>query len=220
MPEPFQAFIFDLNGTMINDMDYHIDVWFHMLNDELGATMTREQVKSQMYGSNIELFIRVFGDGHFTRDQMEQLSLEKERRYQQAYRKHLQLISGLPGYLDRSNRRGRQMAIASAAIPFNIDFVLDNLHIRHYFQAVVSAEDVTHSKPHPETYLKAASLLRRDPGQCLVFEDAPKGVESALRAGMSCIVLKTLHAPEEFANYPNVLHFIGDYTDPFLERFL
>ena len=71
------------------------------------------------------------------------------------------------------------MAIGSAAIPFNIDFILDQLDIRKYFKAIVSAEDVGISKPHPETFLKAARLINVDPSLCLVFEDAPKGVEAA-----------------------------------------
>jgi beta-phosphoglucomutase-like phosphatase (HAD superfamily) len=112
------------------------------------------------------------------------------------------------------------MAIVSAAIPFNIDFVLDNLDIRKYFSAIVSAEDVTRSKPDPESYLKAAALLGQDPPGCLVFEDAPKGVDSARNAGMSCIVLTTLHEPGEFENHSNILRFIHDYTDPFLESLL
>ena len=57
------------------------------------------------------------------------------------------------------------MAIGSAAIPFNIDFILDELDIRKYFSAIVSADDVAVSKPHPETFLKAAALLNTAPGR-------------------------------------------------------
>jgi len=58
-----KALIFDLNGTMINDMEYHISAWTEILNQDLKAGMTYEQIKSQMYGKNSELFIRVFGEG-------------------------------------------------------------------------------------------------------------------------------------------------------------
>nr|GFD38095.1 hypothetical protein [Tanacetum cinerariifolium] len=68
------------------------------------------------------------------------------------------------------------------AIPFNIDFVVDGLDLRPYFSTIVSADDVTLSKPHPETFLKAAQLLGVAPADCLVFEDVPKGVEAAARA--------------------------------------
>src|SRR5436305_9395026 len=90
-----KAFIFDLNGTMIDDMQYHVKAWYHVLNDELGAGLTREQVKSHMYGKNSELLIRVFGKDKFTREEMDRISIEKEKRYQQEYRPHLQLIPGL-----------------------------------------------------------------------------------------------------------------------------
>ncbi|UOQ75044.1 HAD family phosphatase [Hymenobacter cellulosilyticus] len=105
------------------------------------------------------------------------------------------------------------MAIGSAAIPFNIDFVLDNLHIRHYFQAIVSADDVTLSKPHPETFLKAAAQLGVTPADCIVFEDVPKGAEAALNAGMKAVILTTTHQGEEFTHLPNILHFAADFRD-------
>jgi beta-phosphoglucomutase len=159
-----KAFIFDLNGTMIDDMQYHSAAWFSILNDDLRAGLTRAEVDKQMYGKNEE------------------------------------------------------MAIGSAAINFNIDFVLDNLHIRHYFGAIVSADDVTVSKPDPETFTKAAVLLGVPHGDCIVFEDAPKGVEAALRAGMRSIVLTTMHEKEEFSRYSNVIRFIKDYTDPSLDE--
>ena len=92
------------------------------------------------------------------------------------------------------------MAIGSAAIPFNIDFVLDHLDIRKYFSAIVSADDVKISKPDPETFLRAADLLNVKPSDCLVFEDAPKGVEAARRAGMNCVVLTTMHNRNEFSD--------------------
>ena len=112
------------------------------------------------------------------------------------------------------------MAIGSAAIPFNINFVLDNLQIRDYFDAIVSADDVAMSKPHPETFLKAASLLNAKPENCIVFEDAPKGVEAAIQAGMKSVVLTTMHDRNEFDQYNNIIVFVKDYTDPFFTTIL
>jgi beta-phosphoglucomutase-like phosphatase (HAD superfamily) len=89
---------------------------------------------------------------------------------------------------------------------------LDNLNIRHYFSAIVSADDVVESKPHPEVFLKAAYLLGVDPSACVVFEDAPKGVEAAARAGMKSVAITTLHAEHEFKGLDNILFFTPDYT--------
>jgi HAD superfamily hydrolase (TIGR01509 family) len=212
------AFIFDLNGTMINDMEYHLTAWYTILNEELGARLSREEVKGHMYGKNGELLDRIFGKGHFTDQQVEEISLVKERNYQDAFRPHLELIAGLPEFLRKADQHHINMAIGSAAITFNIDYILDNLSIRPYFKAIVSADDVTISKPHPETFLKAAGLLDIAPPGCLVFEDAPKGVEAAYNAGMRCVVLTTMHGKEEFRDYPNIVHFIKDYRDPALDE--
>jgi beta-phosphoglucomutase len=208
--------IFDLNGTMINDMEFHMRAWTEILNQDLKAGLSPEQVKSQMYGKNSELLVRVFGEGRFSEDEMNYWSIEKEKRYQHAYQPHLRLISGLEELLKGARERNIPMAIGSAAIPFNIDFILDQLDIRKYFSAVVSADDVEISKPHPETFLKAARLININPSLCLVFEDAPKGVEAAGRAGMPCVVLTTMHIRSEFTGSDHIVAFIQDYTDPFI----
>lgn len=213
-----KAFIFDLNGTMINDMEYHLDGWYNMLNNKLGANLNRDVVKSHMYGKNEELLVRIFGKDHFTLEQMHDIAHEKEVLYQEAFRPHLELIAGLPAFLEQAAAAHIPMAIGSAANTFNINFVLDNLHLRHYLQAVVSADDVASSKPDPEVFLKCAAALGVKPADCIVFEDAPKGVEAAMNAGMEAVVLTTMHTREEFAQYNNIKAFVADYTDPVLQH--
>jgi beta-phosphoglucomutase len=219
MKYPAKAFLFDLNGTVIDDMHFHAKAWHQILTEDLGAKLTWDEVKVQMYGKNSELLVRIFGEGYFTEEESNKWSVEKERRYQAEYLPHLSLIDGLDGFLKNAAQKDIKMAIGSAAIPFNIDFVLDNLDIRHYFKAIVSADDVITSKPHPETFLKAAQLLNADPSECIVFEDAPKGVESAQNAGMKCVVITTAHPKEDFSQYTNVLAFIENYNDPYIRDF-
>jgi HAD superfamily hydrolase (TIGR01509 family) len=213
-----RAFIFDLNGTMINDMEFHTRAWMHLMNHDLGGNFTWDEVKAQMYGKNPEVLVRMFGAFRFTEEEMRELSFEKERRYQHEYLPQLALLPGLADLLERAHKAGIVMAIGSAAIPFNINFVLDNLNIRHYFKTIVSADDVTISKPHPETYLRVAELLQVPPADCLVFEDVPKGAEAALNAGMQAVILTTTHQQHEFENLPNVIHFADDFTGDFFEK--
>ena len=208
-----KAFLFDLNGTMIDDMEFHGKAWFDILNNDLNAGLSREEVKKQMYGKNPEVLERIFGKGKFTPEEVEKYFMRKERDYQERFKPHLKLLSGLNEFLEDAKSRNIKMAIASAAIPFNIDFVLDNLKIRHYFDAIISADDVEISKPHPETFLKAAADLGAKPEDCIVFEDAPKGVEAAKNAEMKCVVLTTAHEAEDFASYDNVLFFVKDYLN-------
>jgi HAD superfamily hydrolase (TIGR01509 family) len=206
----YKAFLFDLNGTMIDDMHYHIKAWHRILN-ELGADISIERVKEECYGKNGELLERVF-PGRFTQQEKDKISIEKEKQYQQEFRPHLKLIMGLDTLLVRSHKNGIKLAIGSAAILYNIDFVVDGLHIRKYFDAIVSADDVLHSKPNPETYDRCAKTVGVNAKNCLVFEDAPKGVETAQNAGMDCVVITTMHSKEEFEGYNNIVAFINDYN--------
>ncbi|MBC7722143.1 MAG: HAD family phosphatase [Pedobacter sp.] len=206
------GFIFDMNGTMIDDMAYHAKGWYNILTDDLGANLTFEEVSKEMYGKNSEVMERVFGKGKFTLEEMDYWSIEKEKRYQAAYLPQLKLIDGLHDFFDAAYQADIPMSIGSAAIPFNIDFVITNLNLQKYFKAIVSADDVAISKPHPETFTKAAELMGINPTNCIVFEDAPKGVEAAENAGMKCVVLTTMHGAEEFSRYKNIICFISDYT--------
>ena len=203
---------------MINDMPYHIHAWYHILNS-LGANISMERMKEECYGKNHELLERIF-PGRFTYSEKDAMSMEKEREYQKTFLPHLKLIPGLDDFLREAYEIKIPMAIGSAAIMFNIDFVLDNLHIRKYFQALISADDVQHSKPNPETFLKCAYKLHVDPADCIVFEDAPKGVESALNAGMKCVVLTIIHEKHEFPSSKNVIGFVNDYSDPVVGKLI
>lgn len=207
----YKAFLFDMNGTMIDDMQYHIKAWHQILNG-LGAGISMERMKEECYGKNAELLERIF-PGRFSGEEKLRMSLEKERTYQQAFRPYLKLLDGLPELLEKAKEHGIKMAIGSAAIMFNIDFVVDELDIRSYFDALISADEVKVSKPDPETFLVCAEKLGVDPADCLVFEDSPKGVEAAARAGMDCAVITSLHEKEDFAAMRNVVGFMKDFQN-------
>ncbi len=213
-----KAFLFDLNGTMVNDMPFHIKVWQQIFHS-YGKMFTLQETQKECYGKNHEIFDRIF-PGKFSLQEQDTMSLNKEKKYQQEYKPHLKLIDGLDNYLKQAHAAQIKMAIGSAAIMFNIDFVIDGLNIRNYFDALVSADDVEKSKPHPETFLKCATKLNVLPQHCIVFEDAPKGVEAALNATMKCVVLTTMHTREEFPDYPNIIGFVKNYEDNFLQTLL
>ncbi len=213
-----KAFLFDLNGTMINDMEYHINAW-HKIFNSLGANISLQRMKEECYGKNHEVIERVL-PGRFADKEKDEMSYEKEKTYQKEFRPYLQLIEGLNIFLEKAHKTGIKMAIGSAAIMFNIDFVIDGLDIRNYFSSLISADNVTHSKPHPETFLKCAEALGVKPNECIVFEDAPKGVEAAKNAGMRTVVILNIHKKEEFTAYDNIIAFIESYYDISLNSLL
>jgi beta-phosphoglucomutase len=102
-----RAFLFDLNGTMIDDMDYHIRAW-HDIVHHLGAPLNYEQVKEECYGKNHELLDRVF-PGRFSLVEKDTISIEKEKRYQQEFKPHLKLIRGLEEFLKEAKEEHIKM---------------------------------------------------------------------------------------------------------------
>lgn len=212
----YKAFVFDLNGTMVNDMPYHIKAW-HEKIIQLGGTLTLDEMKHQCYGKNDELLERVF-PGKYSLEERIKIGNEKEAIYRIEFKPFLKLMDGLDQFLKKADQENIKMAIGSAAIMDNINFVIQNMHIEHYFNAIISANDVKNSKPDPETFLKCAEALSVAPADCLVFEDTPKGVECALNAGMQAVVILGEHEAAEFEQYKNVIHLVKDYQG--LERLL
>ncbi len=213
---PYKAFIFDMNGTMVDDMRYHEKAWYDILVGDLNAPLTPRQVKEQLYGKNEELFDRVFGKGSYAAEEVGIIALKKEAKYREDFLPHLAVIPGLDNFLANSKADGIQLAIGTAAIRPNVDFVLDNLALRDFFQVIVGPEDVTVSKPDPEVFLKAAAALGVDPTACVVFEDSPKGIEAARRAGMKAVAITSYHTAEELIQ-DNVLLYVQNYEDPSLK---
>src|SRR5689334_7501284 len=162
----WKAFLFDLNGTMINDMQYHVKAWHGILN-QLGATISMEEMKAQCYGKNHELLERIF-PGRYTDAEKNELSWKKEEQYRKDFLPSLKLLPGLKEFIIDAHACGIKLAIGSAAIMPNIDFVLDGTGIRRYFEVIVSADNESNSKPHPETFLACAQQLNVSPGECLV----------------------------------------------------
>lgn len=216
MFKKYKAFVFDLNGTMVNDMPYHIKAW-HEKIIQLGGTLTLDEMKHQCYGKNDELLERVF-PGKYSLEERIKIGNEKEAIYRIEFKPFLKLMDGLDQFLKKADQENIKMAIGSAAIMDNINFVIQNMHIEHYFNAIISANDVKNSKPDPETFLKCAEALSVAPADCLVFEDTPKGVECALNAGMQAVVILGEHEAAEFEQYKNVIHLVKDYQG--LERLL
>jgi beta-phosphoglucomutase-like phosphatase (HAD superfamily) len=107
------------------------------------------------------------------------------------------------------------MAVGSNAEPANLEFVLREAGLSHYFQAVVDGHQVRHGKPHPEVYLVAAERLGIAPANAVVFEDSATGVEAGLAAGMRVVGIGTTHD-----ELPGVSLHIEDFNDPALEVWL
>ncbi|MEM1320101.1 MAG: HAD family phosphatase [Bacteroidota bacterium] len=209
MAKTIKGIIFDMDGTMVDNMMTHHRAWQRKLSS-LGLEMSIEEVKEKIHGVNEEILERLFGD-RFTVEERRQIAWEKEEEYRKIFRSELKLIDGLPELLEALRAAAIPMAVGTAAPPENADFILDSLHLRSYFGATFDAGDVSQGKPHPEIFQKAAAGIGLSPAECLVFEDSPTGIETARRAGATAIAVLTTHSTEEFAHFPHIIRMIKDY---------
>jgi beta-phosphoglucomutase len=149
--------------------------------------------------------LRHFLGNRFSDAELAQLSAQKEFLYRVLFRKKLKATKGLLAFLKAAETLKIPMALATGGGKANIDFILDGLSIRTYFQSVLGAGDVKHGKPNPEIYLKSADALGLLPEQCFVFEDALPGIEAAHRAGMRIIGIATTHCVAFLRKVPGVI---------------
>ncbi|MEZ4917840.1 MAG: HAD-IA family hydrolase [Saprospiraceae bacterium] len=206
-----KGILFDMDGTMVDNMMVHHRAWQKKLA-ELGLDWSIEQVKEKVHGINEEILERIFGD-RFTPEQRRQYSWEKEAAYREIFLPELKLISGLSTFLDNIKAAGIPMAIGTAAPTENADFLLDNLNLRPYFTGIFDASSVSKGKPDPEIFEKAADSMGLNASDCLIFEDSVTGAEAARRAGAPSVIVTTTHAQEEFEQFNNIVRFIEDYEN-------
>lgn len=205
------AFIFDMDGTLVDNVPFHMQSWLTLLA-ELGAPVEADEFARRMLGKTNEETLREIIGAHLTDAQIVEYAARKEALYRELYRPHLRPVAGLDDFLRAAQRRAVPMAVATSAPRTNIDFVLGGLGLGPYFQAVVGAEQVARGKPHPDLFLAAAERLGAPPGRCLVFEDARMGLEAARRAGMKAVAVATTLDVQELTGLPGVAQVIQDFT--------
>jgi HAD superfamily hydrolase (TIGR01509 family) len=205
------GFIFDMDGTMIDNMMVHHRAWQLKLQ-ALGLNYTLEQVRQEIHGKNEEILKRLFGE-QLNDSERARHAWEKEALYRKVFADELCLIDGVANFLAACQAQNIPLSIGTAAPPENVNFVLDNLNLHAFFKGVVDASMVTKGKPDPEVFEKAANLLQLTANQVVVFEDSPTGVATAQRFGCPAVVLTTTHEAHEFEEFENVLKFIKDFND-------
>jgi beta-phosphoglucomutase family hydrolase len=189
------AVIFDLDGTLVDNMRFHVQAWVAM-SRSLGIETPAERFEREFNGRrNEEIFPALLGRP-VPPEELARLSEQKESHYRALYAPHLAPLRGARELLVRLRDAGLGLAVASAGPRPNRAFVLDGLQLRPFFSHVVGAEDVTRGKPAPDLFLAAARALGVEPAACVVFEDAVHGIHAARTAGMIAVGVTTLTPAE------------------------
>jgi beta-phosphoglucomutase family hydrolase len=206
-----RAFIFDMDGTIVDNMGYHTDSWVEFFRRR-GRTIDRDAFFLSTAGRHGREIIRAEMGADLTEDEVLALNSEKEVVYRELYGPHRKTVDGFDALIGAAKAAGVRLAVGTAAQTSNVTFTLDGLDLRKHFDAVVTAADVPRGKPHPDVFLEAARRVGAAPEHCIVFEDAPLGVEAARRAGMRCVVITTTLPAASFAEFDNVIAIVDDFA--------
>lgn len=178
--------LWDLDGTLVDSGDYHWRAWRDIMAAE-GRGLTYEQFLASFGQKNDRILRAWFGDD-ISDELIDRIGDAKEAEYRRLAREGgLTPLPGARAWVERLHEDGWRQAIASSAPRANVEVMLSALALDGYFDAVVSAEDVTAGKPDPQVFLAAAGKLGIPPAGCIVVEDAAAGIEAARRGGMRSI---------------------------------
>ena len=202
------AVIFDMDGVIVDNMEYHKRAWGVFL-EKYAPDIELEEF-SRHFGKVNKDLLKIVFKREITAEEESRFGEEKEAIYREIYADHIAPTPGLPGFLDSLKENSIKTAVATAAPRINMDFVFEKTGLRAYFDVLIDATEVTRGKPDPEIYLKAAQRLVCLPDSCLVFEDSFPGVQAARRAGMKVIALATSHPAESLKGAERV---IKDFTE-------
>ena len=206
-----RAFIFDMDGTLVDNMHFHAEAWGKMLAEN-GVEINAHDFLVKTAGRTNREILRTIFEG-LSEERITELALRKEAVYRELFTPERAPIKGAVEFLEAARQLDIKMAVATAAPIANMEFILDGLDLRKYFQAIVTAADVLRGKPDPEIFLKSAEKLAVEPKNCLVFEDAVGGFQAAHLAGMRSIGIATVNSVEDILRLDSVVEAHSDWSN-------
>jgi beta-phosphoglucomutase len=205
----FEAVIFDMDGTMVNNTAHHQQAWQEYLKKH-GVNLSDEEFHKKISGKkNDHIAKLIFGDEASPED-IKRVGDDKEALYRELYKDEIEEVSGLSEFINKLQDLEIPIAIATTAPLLNRKFLLSSLGLEGRFKTILGDEHVAKGKPDPEIYLSTAKSLEVKPEKCLVFDDSLPGARAAKSAGMTVVALLTSQNAE---NLPEADYTVNDFSE-------
>ncbi|GAB3993079.1 HAD family hydrolase [Spirosoma daeguense] len=211
-----KAAIFDMDGVIVDTNPHHKTAWreYYQRN---GKTLNDDDFVQYVSGKhNNDIVAHLFTGQSLAADEVSRLGHEKEQLFRELYAPHVTLVAGLLDFLKSLKEAGIRTAVATSAPVENLDFVIDTLGIRSYFDVLLNESMVRHPKPNPEIYEKAMAMLGVEPSESVIFEDSMTGIQAAKASGATVVGLATTQSVNELR--PFVDDAVVDFTEINLNR--
>jgi beta-phosphoglucomutase len=215
-----KAFIFDLDGVIVDTAKYHYLAWQKIAN-QLGIEFTpehNEELKGVSRVRSLELILQL-GKIEASQEDKDKWLTQKNEDYL-SYLVDMddsELLAGVLPVLRYLKERKQLIALGSASK--NARPILEKTGIIHYFDAIVDGNDVSNAKPDPEVFLRAAELLNTAPENAIVFEDSVAGIQAANIANMTSVGIgeaKILHEADYI--FPDFTHIETNFIETLVNK--
>ena len=211
-----RAVVFDLDGLMFNTEDL-----FNITGREVlrrrGLLLT-DELLSRMMGRRAHEAFAAMVELHGLHESVEELLIESQEIFYALLSAQLAPMPGLFELLECIERQGLPKGVATSSPRAYLEDILSRVDLLSRFHTTLTAEDVTHGKPHPEIYLAAAERLGVLPGEMMVLEDSEAGTRAAASAGAIAVSVPNRHSrPHDFSA---ATHVVERLDDPLVLRLL
>ena len=209
-----KALIFDMDGTMIDSMPTHRAALAEFAKRH-AVTMDLDEIMRRTTGRNGAESMAILFGREMPLEESAAYMDQKDAIYRELFAPQFREVAGFKAFMDAALRQGLTVGVGTAGDAANVAFAFSHLKLQPEPTVVVRGDMGLAGKPEPAIFLEAARLLACAPSECLVFEDAPLGIEAARRAGMRAVAMTTTHTMEELAGEhvmaaaPNYEHLLN-----------
>jgi beta-phosphoglucomutase family hydrolase len=187
-----EAVLWDMDGVIADTAEYHYRAWREIIK-ERGITFKKEDFM-QLFGQRHDTIIKFLLGDKISNKEADAIADRKQALYRRLVARNIVPLPGAIELIESLNKNKIKTAIATSAVPENVDVIIRGLGIEDCFQAIAYGTEVAEGKPSPLIFQLAAEKLGIDAGNCVVIEDAIAGVTAAKRAGMKCIAVTNSHS--------------------------
>lgn len=203
-----KAFIFDMDGVIVNSMPMHLKIWKNMF-EKRNVSFSLKIFEKYNGTSTYEIGKKLIED-HGLDEKPEDIVKEKFDTEKGILDEELELFSGVKETLGVLRKKGYKLALATSALKHMYEYVVNRFGLSDYFDAACFSGEVEHSKPAPDLFLLAAKKLGVNPISCCVVEDAVNGVVAAKAAGMKAIGITTTFDEGVFGEADKIISDINE----------
>jgi beta-phosphoglucomutase len=216
-----KAFIFDLDGVIVDTAKYHFLAWQKVANS-LGINFTHEDnelLKGVSRVRSLEIILGLGENVDITEEKKNELLIKKNEDYLVYIDKmdDSEILPGVMNVLDFLKANNQPIILGSASK--NARPILEKVNILHYFDDIVDGNDVTNAKPDPEVFLVGAKKANQSAENSIVFEDSVAGIEAANIAGMTSIGIGEASVLNEAKyNFNNFTEITEDFLNELINK--